>query len=80
MCWKDASATAIYGYSRSANGVILITTYKGGADQEPRVSVNGYYGINKIFSPYRMMNGTQFAALRKAAGQAIYPTKWHHST
>jgi TonB-linked SusC/RagA family outer membrane protein len=67
---KDASATAIYG-SRGANGVILITTYKGGADQEPRVSVNGYYGINKIFSPYHMMNGTQFAALRKAAGQYI---------
>ncbi|HEY4288836.1 MAG TPA: TonB-dependent receptor [Puia sp.] len=64
---KDASATAIYG-SRGANGVILITTNKGNMNQEPRVSVNGYYGVNKIFSYYPMMDGTQFAALRKAAG------------
>jgi len=67
---KDASATAIYG-SRGANGVILITTYRGNAGQEPHISVNGYYGVNKVFSPYRMMNGTQFAALRKAAGQYL---------
>ena len=64
---KDASATAIYG-SRGANGVILITTNKGNMNQEPRVSINGYYGVNKVFSYYPMMNGTQFAALRKAAG------------
>ena len=64
---KDASATAIYG-SRGANGVVLITTYKGSTGQEPHVAVNGYYGMNKVFSPYRMMNGPQFAALRQAAG------------
>jgi len=64
---KDASATAIYG-SRGANGVILITTNKGNMNQEPRVAINGYYGVNKVFSYYPMMNGTQFAALRKAAG------------
>ena len=64
---KDASATAIYG-SRGANGVILITTNKGSMNQEPRVAINGYYGVNKVFSYYPMMNGTQFAALRKAAG------------
>ncbi len=67
---KDASATAIYG-SRGANGVILITTYKGISGQEPRISVNGYYGANKVFSKYPMMNGPQFAALRKAAGRYL---------
>jgi len=67
---KDASATAIYG-SRGANGVILITSYKGNSGQEPRIAVNGYYGVNKIFSKYPMMNGPQFAALRKAAGQYL---------
>jgi TonB-linked SusC/RagA family outer membrane protein len=67
---KDASATAIYG-SRGANGVILITTYKGTSGQEPRIAVNGYYGANKIFSKYPMMNGPQFAALRKAAGRYL---------
>ena len=63
---KDASATAIYG-SRGANGVILITTYKGVSGQDPHIAVNGYYGVNKIFSQYPMMNGQQFAALRLAA-------------
>src|SRR6202012_5626039 len=67
---KDASATAIYG-SRGANGVILITTYKGSFGQEPRIGVNSYYGINKIFSDYPMMNGPQFAALRQAAGRYL---------
>ncbi|HXB08478.1 MAG TPA: SusC/RagA family TonB-linked outer membrane protein, partial [Puia sp.] len=64
---KDASATAIYG-SRGANGVILITSYKGNSGQDPRLSINSYYGVNKIFSYFPMMNGPQFAALRKAAG------------
>lgn len=64
---KDASATAIYG-SRGANGVILITTNKGNMGQEPRLAINSYYGWNKVFSYYPMMNGPQFAALRKAAG------------
>ena len=64
---KDASATAIYG-SRGANGVILVTSYKGSSGQDPRITINSYYGINKIFSKYPMMNGPQFAALRKAAG------------
>ena len=65
---KDASATAIYG-SRGANGVILITTYKGIAGQKARISINSYYGIKKVFSEYPMMNGPEFIALRKAAGQ-----------
>ncbi|HEY4108893.1 TonB-dependent receptor [Puia sp.] len=64
---KDASATAIYG-SRGANGVILITTYKGTSGQDPRIALNSYYGVSKVFSPFPMMNGPQFAALRKAAG------------
>ncbi|HEY4060593.1 MAG TPA: TonB-dependent receptor [Puia sp.] len=67
---KDASATAIYG-SRGANGVVLITTYKGTSGQEPKLAVNGYYGVNKIFSKYPMMNGPQFAALRLAAHQYL---------
>ncbi len=67
---KDASATAIYG-SRGANGVILITSYKGNSGQEPRIAVNGYYGVNKVFSPFPMMDGTQFAALRLAAGRYL---------
>jgi len=65
---KDASATAIYG-SRGANGVILVTTNKGQKGQKAQLSYNGYYGVKDIFAKYPMMNGTEYAALRKAAGQ-----------
>jgi TonB-linked SusC/RagA family outer membrane protein len=65
---KDASATAIYG-SRGANGVILITTNKGFIGQKAQVTVNSYYGLKKVFAKYPMMNGSEFVALRKAAGK-----------
>ena len=65
---KDASATAIYG-SRGANGVILITTEKGTRGRKPRVNYTGYYGTQEVFAKYPMMNGPEFVALRKAAGQ-----------
>jgi len=65
---KDASATAIYG-SRGANGVILITTNRGQRGGKPKISYNGYYGAQTLFARYPMMNGPEFVALRKAAGQ-----------
>lgn len=66
---KDASATAIYG-SRGANGVILITTNKGSADQKAHITYNGYVGMKKVWGEYPMMNGPEFAALRKANNAA----------
>ncbi|WP_051359988.1 SusC/RagA family TonB-linked outer membrane protein [Adhaeribacter aquaticus] len=64
---KDASATAIYG-SRGANGVILVTTKGGKIGQKPQVTYNSFYGLKTVFSKFPMMNGQEFAALRKAAG------------
>lgn len=65
---KDASATAIYG-SRGANGVILITTDKGTRNGKARINYSGYYGVQKVFAKYPMMNGPEFVALRTAANQ-----------
>lgn len=65
---KDASATAIYG-SRGANGVILITTNRGQTGGKAKISYNAYYGEQKLFAPFPMMNNTEFVALRQAAGQ-----------
>ncbi|HEY9047894.1 MAG TPA: TonB-dependent receptor [Ohtaekwangia sp.] len=70
---KDASATAIYG-SRGANGVILITTHSGQKGQKAQVTYNGYYGVEKIFAKYPMMNGAEFAALRAASAQKFNNT------
>jgi len=65
---KDAASTAIYG-SRGANGVILITTYKGNEGQDAKISFNAYAAVKKAVK-YPMMPGSKYAAMRKAA--AIY--------
>jgi TonB-linked SusC/RagA family outer membrane protein len=44
---KDASAAAIYG-SRGANGVIIITTKKGGASDKPEFTFSLNTGISPI--------------------------------
>lgn len=55
---KDASASAIYG-SRSASGVILITTKKGKAGQAT-VQYNGYMAIDNISNKPPMLNAAQW--------------------
>jgi TonB-linked SusC/RagA family outer membrane protein len=62
---KDASSTAIYG-SRGANGVILVTT-KRGKTGDPVVTYSGYAGIDKVLAEYDVMNGAQYAQLKKWA-------------
>ena len=44
---KDASAAAIYG-SRATNGVVMITTKKGRRDGQMRVSLDTYWGTQKV--------------------------------
>lgn len=60
---KDAAATAIYG-SRGANGVVIITT-KRGAEGKTIVSYDGFYGIANATSRVDMMNGEEFAAMKR---------------
>ena len=60
---KDAASTAIYG-SRGANGVILITT-KRGKPGEFELTYDGYYGVSSVVHQVDMMNGTQFAQLKR---------------
>ncbi|SEA05513.1 TonB-linked outer membrane protein, SusC/RagA family [Arachidicoccus rhizosphaerae] len=55
---KDASATAIYG-SRGANGVVLITTKKGGAGNL-KVSYDGSYGRQQVSHTQKYMTGDQY--------------------
>ena len=50
---KDAGAAAIYG-SRSANGVLLVTTKKGKKNTHPTVTYDGTWGLQYskiLFSP-----------------------------
>ncbi|MBO7574427.1 MAG: TonB-dependent receptor [Bacteroidales bacterium] len=64
---KDAASTAIYG-SRGANGVILITTYKGVEGQAPKISFNAY-GTFKTPVKYPMMPRDKYIEMRQMAGQ-----------
>ena len=58
---KDASATAIYG-SRASNGVILVTT-KQGEIGKPRISYDGYFGLQQLPTRLDIMNLKEFAEL-----------------
>ena len=56
---KDASAAAIYG-ARAANGVILITTKKGIANDQIRVSISALGSVSSIIKPVDVLNADQF--------------------
>ena len=56
---KDASATAIYG-TNGANGVLLITT-KSGIEGKPKVTYNGYFGVETFSKKLNFCNGEQIS-------------------
>jgi len=56
---KDASAAAIYG-SRATNGVIMITTKRGKKEGKMRVSLDTYYGTQKVTQRLDLLNTEQF--------------------
>jgi len=74
---KDASAAAVYG-SRSANGVMIITTKKG-TTEKPTFSFNASYGVaNPVYiapalSPERYLQ--KILDYRVATNQEADPTK-----
>jgi len=61
---KDASATAIYG-NRGANGVILITTKRGG---EPglKVTYSNFFGARKLTKQLDVLNFEEYAKYQHA--------------
>lgn len=56
---KDASATAIYG-ARASNGVIIITTKKGG--KKLSVDYNFQYGSGRIINKLDVMNAQEYTS------------------
>ncbi len=62
---KDAGATAIYG-NRGANGVIVITTKRGGFDQDLSIKYSGLTGVQYLQdNQYNLMDGKGLKALEK---------------
>lgn len=56
---KDASAAAIYG-SRASNGVIIITTKKGGSEGPVKVSYMGTFSVNDPYGRINTMDSDEF--------------------
>ncbi len=59
---KDGSSTAIYG-TKGANGVILVTTKKGGSGKT-NISYNSYWAFNSPNYLPKIMNSAQFIQKR----------------
>ncbi|SFU78123.1 TonB-linked outer membrane protein, SusC/RagA family [Pustulibacterium marinum] len=73
---KDADATAIYG-ARGANGVVLITTKKGGVTGKTQFTVNASQGWSQVASQMELMSTSDYLTMRAQAyandGIANYP-------
>ncbi|WP_192350980.1 TonB-dependent receptor [Algoriphagus sp. Y33] len=52
---KDAAASSIYG-SRAANGVVIITTKKGGRSEEATITLDAYVGMQNAYNLPRMLS------------------------
>lgn len=63
---KDAGSAAIYG-SRSANGVILVTTKQGAKNSGMKVTLNALAGIQTPHVLYKPVKGYENAILRNEA-------------
>lgn len=66
---KDASATALYG-SRAANGVVLVTTKKGIANQKPTIELSSRIGyMHQDFNGYKYMEAPEYIRFSEAAAR-----------
>ncbi|MDI9356783.1 MAG: TonB-dependent receptor [Chitinophagaceae bacterium] len=69
---KDASATSIYG-SRGANGVIVVTTKQGKAEQrKPVFSITSEYSTQNLSKKIDLLNGKEFATILNEAKVGNY--------
>ncbi len=63
---KDADATSIYG-SRGANGVIIITTKRGGKNDKMRFDANISTGVGEVAHKMDLMNTQEYLDVRRRA-------------
>ncbi len=74
---KDASAAAVFG-SRSANGVVIITTKKG-RSEKPEFNFDTYFGISNPTKIFKPLTGEKYIKRildhRLASGVGVDPTK-----
>ncbi|MCC7244541.1 MAG: SusC/RagA family TonB-linked outer membrane protein, partial [Saprospiraceae bacterium] len=59
---KDAAAAAIYG-ARASNGVVIITTKRGG-NRKSVVNFNAYYGVQETWKRQEMLDAREWMLYR----------------
>lgn len=69
---KDATATALYG-SRASNGVVVITTKRGGYNSKTSIQYRGQLGISQVANDnFEMMSTTQKLQYEEETGVKEY--------
>lgn len=68
---KDAAAAAIYG-SRGSNGVVLVTTKRGRANNA-RIGFDAYTGIQNAARKWDLLNAKEFLMYRNEAARQVNP-------
>ncbi|MGD9929387.1 MAG: TonB-dependent receptor [Mangrovibacterium sp.] len=67
---KDAASSAIYG-SRGSNGVVIVTTKKGGA-RAPQISFTATYGIQTLEKKMDLLSAVEWMEFRTRWNDASY--------
>ncbi|MDD5150577.1 MAG: TonB-dependent receptor [Flavobacterium sp.] len=74
---KDASSAAIYG-ANGSNGVILITTKRGG-NQKTKVTLDAYTSSSTVSKKLDVLDATQYKALMTEMGQTTDWTQYPYN-
>ncbi|MDW5287543.1 TonB-dependent receptor [Formosa sp. PL04] len=74
---KDAASAAIYG-SRAANGVVLVTTVKGRAGSQAKITFSTYYGFQNIYKNLDPLNAQEYMYIMDEGrvNDGLAPTNW----
>ncbi len=75
---KDASSAAIYG-ARAANGVVIITTRRGG-EAEPVLRFNTYFGMSKLRKTIDVLGTKDYRDLINETKPGQYDPTWTGET
>lgn len=75
---KDASSSSIYG-ARAANGVVLITTKRGKAN-ETNISLSTYAGISKLRKPIEVLTTKGYRDLMNEISPGSIDPTWTNYT
>lgn len=80
---KDAAAAAVYG-ARGSNGVILITTRKGGFERGPQITFEATVAYQEPETRREFLNAEQYLSVLRPAVQRSPSPSWNstsgHST